>query len=119
MKSSQVEELNQKIATLLGEYGVDANYLVTYLVIDEDDNSIAAPTIANVSAVPSHGVSQARGAGFIAEILADTLVTLLCSYCGLDIMGAAGALKGMIEEARGTQMMKQQMEQARQNIPDA
>ena len=118
MKSNQVEELNQKLAELLTTYGVEGNYLVTYIMIDEETGHIAAPSIANISPVPAHGVSRARGAGFLAEVVCDTLLSVLRSYCGLDILSAAGALRGMVEEARGNQMLQRQMEHARaQNNP--
>jgi hypothetical protein len=110
MKSSQFDEFNRKFLDLMEEYGVSDNYHLAFILIDEDDGSINAPSIANISPVPSHGVSGARAAGFLAEVIADTLLTLVMRYCGLDIMSGAGALRGMIEEMRDKHLLAKQAE---------
>ena len=120
MKVNQVEELNIKLAALLSEYGVEGNYLLSYVLIDEDDHQIQVPTIANVTEIPASGVSKARASGFLCEVLVDSMLTMLRSYNGLDVFSGAGALKGMVDETRGTQLMQRQMQQAQQSdIPEA
>ena len=114
MKANQVEKLNTEVTALLTKYGAEKNYFLAYVFIDEEEGSISSPCIANVTGLKGHGVSMARAAGFLCEVISDTLISILCRYNGLDIMSASGALKGMIDEARGTQMMQKQMDQARQ-----
>lgn len=112
MKINQVDELNERITALLTEYGVQDNYLLTYLLIDEEDCSVQAPTIANVTPLPAHGVSAARASGFLCEVQVDAMMTMMREYNGLDVFSAAGALKGAIEETKANQLMKARYEDA-------
>jgi hypothetical protein len=120
MTASQIDSLHKELVALLTKYGVEKNYLFSYILIDEVDGNISGPTIANITEITGHGVSTARASGFLAEIICGTLLSLMRRYNGLDIMGSAGAVKGMIDEARGTQMLEMQMQAAQKNTrPEA
>ena len=114
MNVRQIEELNKRVVGLFTEYGVEGNYLVSYILIDDEDGSVQAPTIGNVTELEDRGVSRPRAAAFMAEVILEALVDIVKKYCGLDIFSAAGALKGMLDQVRGTQVMKAQMDKMRQ-----
>ena len=52
----------------------DAKRALADVFIDEEEGSISSPCIANVTGLKGHGVSTARAAGFLCEVISDTLI---------------------------------------------